>query len=429
MQLRKQVIEGTSFELDPALRDALRTTLYRLRGEMRLSFAPLREDESGFTIWNLVGSIDIGKAVIEVVPKTEPGNDWVASILALLVGSDAVDAAGERAAGQSAARPDLIEALGVAYAARLSRALRRDGPITIITREKNVSSVLRGKLLVSEWVRSAYRDPSRFPQEHAVLTPDNDFSRALAAVAGMFARVVRRQRTRATLLELIDLLRPGLPRFASVAHGVELRQLPQQWSVYRPAWSIAAAVLARRSLLGPQGVQSGVSIAIEPWPLLERLLERSLQGAVEIGRLEGRALSTAAQAHRTILTQAGGSASSGHSVKPDGVLFEAGSAIATFEAKYRAYVPEEGPLRSEIYQALAAARALSSPLAVLAYPGVFEPGIWRVASSGAHPTVLMAVGLDMFNYRATADSARGSQLLELVKSGLPSEQKEIMILQ
>lgn len=428
MQLRKQVVEGVPFAIEPAMREPLRATLFRLRREMRLRFAPLREDEAGFTIWNIIGSIDLGSVILEVTPKTEPGNDWVASVLSLLVGSDAVDAAGERAAGQSPARPDLIEALGAAYAARLNRALRRDGPIAIMSRQRRVNQTLRGKLLVTEWVRTAFRDPARFPQEFGVLTTDNDFSIALAFVAERFAKVVRQQRTRASLIEAIELLRPGLTRPSSVTPGVELRQVPPQWSVYRPAWAIASAILGRRSLLGPQGIQAGVSIAIEPWPLLERLLERSLETAADLGRREGRPLSSDVQTERVILARAGGSAHADHSLRPDGVLLENRLPIATFEAKYRLYVPSEGPLRSEIYQALTAARALSSPLAVLVYPGKFETGFWRVKTPGDAPAALAAVGLDMFGFRA-GDVMRANLLLDLVRSGLPREQNEIMILQ
>lgn len=427
MQARIAVREGEPFTLDPEFRDPLRSTLFRLQREMSLSFPALREDERGFTIWNLIGSIDIGRMIVEVAPKTDPRDDWVASILSLLVGTDAVDAAGERSAGHSAERADLVEALGAALAARLTKAVRRDGPIMILSRERHVRATLRGKLLVTEWLRSASINPARFPQEYGVLSADNDFSKALAFVADRFARVVRRPLVRAALRELRELLRPGLPIPSAAPAGVELRQLPPQWGVYRPAWAIAAAVLARRSLLGPQGVQSGVSIAIEPWPLLERLLERSLRGAVEFARSNGRSLSSAEQATRMILERSAGSAAAHHYLRPDGVLLENGAAVATFEAKYQAYDPQKGPREKDVYQALAAARACNAPLAVLVYPGKLAPARWRVMLPGPHPARLAVLGLDMFDYRRAGERSRGQQILDLVNGGLPAEQKEIMV--
>jgi hypothetical protein len=429
MPFRRQVVEGVPFRLEAAFQDDVRKTLFRLRREMGLSFAPLREDENGFTIWNLIGTIDAGRCVIEVAPKTEPGADWIASVLSLLVGSDPVDAAGERAAGLSTARSDLVEALGTIFAARLGKAIRRDGPISVMSRERQTGSTLRGQLLVSDWVRSAFLNPARFPQTVGTLTTDNDFSKALAFVADMFATNVRRQRTRAVLRELTQMLRPGLPVPTSAPAGVELRELPPQWSVYRPAWSIAAAVLARRSVLGPQGTKAGVSIAIEPWPLLERLLERSLSAATRLAKVEGRLLSVGLQTEHAILKPVGGTAGTVHTVRPDGLLLEGAAPLASFEAKYRAYSPSEGPLRSEIYQAMAAARAVAAPLAVLVYPGKVDPGSWRVTTDGDSPCTVSVIGLDMFNYRRAGDDQLGKQILALVKSDLHREQNEIILAQ
>lgn len=427
MPQRIAVREGDPFTLDAALRDALRATLFRLHKELQLSFAPLKEDERGFTIWNLIGSIDLGTAILEVTPKTDPGDDWVASILSLLVGTDAVDAAGARSAGASPDRADLIEALATAFATRLTKAVRREGPIMILSRERHFRTTLRGKLQVTDWLRSATLNPTHFPQVYSVLTPDNDFSRALTFVADRFARIVRRPAVRASLRELAGLLRPGLAVPASAPAGVELRGLPPQWGIYRSAWSIAAAVLARRSLLGPQGVQSGVSIAIEPWPLLERLLERSLDDAVAVGRSQGRALSSAAQKKRRILERAGGSAAAHHDLIPDGVLLEDGEVLATFEAKYRSYDRAKGPREKDIYQALAAARACNAPLAVLVYPGRLETGSWQVLTKGLNPIRLAVLGLDLFDYRRAPDHTRGQWILDLVKDALPVEQKEIKV--
>ena len=427
MQVRLHVVEGVPFFIESAMQDALRKTLFRLRREMRLSFPPLKEDEAGFTISNLIGSIDIGMAIIDVTPKTEPEEEWITSILSLLFGSDTVDAAGERAAGFSRSRTDVIEALGIAYASRLRRALRRDGPILQMSRDKRTAGFLRGKLVVGEWVQSAWSNPSRFPQEYALLDADNEFARALAFVAAMFARVARLQDTRFKLLDSIALLRPGLPSVSIAPKGIEHLDLPQQWSAYQPAWSIAAAMLARRSLLGPQGSRAGISIAIEPWPLLERLLERSLENAVQQGCAAGRKLKSAAQSDHTILRRFLGPAREDHFVRPDGILIEDDATLATFEAKYRAYSREGGPLRSEIYQALAAARACSSPLAVLVYPGRFDPAYWCVCKAGATPSCLAAIGLDMFSYRTGEDASRGKLLLRLVEGALQPDPKATML--
>jgi hypothetical protein len=134
-----------------------------------------------------------------------------------------------------------------------------------------------------------------------------------------------------------------------------------------------------------------------------------------------------AQRNRMILERDGGSATGHHFLIPDGVLFKDGAAIASFEAKYREYSPANGPREKDIYQALAAARAVSAPLSVLVYPGKFEPGSWQVAEAGEHPATLAVLGLDMFDYARTGADLRARQILSLLKRSLPSEQKEIMV--
>ena len=101
-----------------------------------------------------------------------------------------------------------------------------------------------------------------------------------------------------------------------------------------------------------------------------------------------------------------------HFAEPDGMLFENGKPIATFEAKYRDIDVKRGPEPHEIYQALAAARAAGAALAVLVYPGSFEPLAWSIDQPGAYPSRLMALGLEMFSYRPGGESERGERLLD-----------------
>ncbi|HET6940568.1 MAG TPA: hypothetical protein VFH89_00250 [Sphingomicrobium sp.] len=377
----------------------------------------LAEDERGLRITNLIGMVELSTGtVLHVRPKTQPGDDWIRSVLALLVGADPVDAAGERAAGLSQARPDLFEALAAIYAARLERALHRDGPILVMQRERRMSATLAGKLDVTAWSRRFLSHPTQFPIESNRLAADNDYSRALAFVADRFAIGARSLVTKARLARAAGLLRPGVAVPHSAPAGAELRRLPPQWAVYSPAWSIACAVLARRSLLGSERSHAGISIAIEPWPLLERLLVRSIKsGAAQAQRI---GLAVAATGHRELrLLSSFGPGPHGHrSAEPDGMLFENGLALATFEAKYRDYDPDEGPLRHEIFQALSAARAAGAHTAVLVYPGSFPTARWMVDQSGPNPARLFAVGLEMFSYVPGGEMRRGEDLMELVTS-------------
>lgn len=406
-------VEGETVALDTADQDALRLAARRLRRDLKLRLPAIVEDERGLRVTNLIGAVDLSASTtLHIRPKTRPGDDWIKSVLSLLVGSDPVDAGGERAAGLSAARPDLFESLAALYVARLERALHRDGPILVMQRERRISETLSGKIDVTAWSRRFLTNPTHFPIEVNRLTADNDYARALAFVTDQFAKNTRNMVIKARLSRAAGLLRPGFTAPPIAPAGAELRRLPPQWAVYGPAWGIACAVLARRSLLGAQGTHAGISIAIEPWPLLERLLVRALDSAATLAREAGRTLIATGHRSLKILESEGGAAHAHHS-EPDGMLFENGAAIATFEAKYRDYDPKVGPLRSEIYQALAAARAAGSPVAVLVYPGSFETARWSVERPGLAPERLYAVGIEMFSYEPGGEIRRGEALLAL----------------
>jgi hypothetical protein len=386
-----------------------------LNAELRPRFRLLSENAGQFTISGVIGTVSLGPGkVLQVTPKTSPNEDWIAAVLDLLIGSDRIDAAGERTAGLSPNRRSLLEVLAAIYAARLKRAIRRDGPLLLIERTEADLPHLKGRLQATPWIRHAAWRPHRLPVSFDRLTPNNDFSRALSAVALILADVTQSVQTRNALLEAARTLRPGFPQWAPVTLGVATRRLPPQWSVYQPAWSIAAAILARRSLLRRRGVYQGVSIVIEAWPLLERLLERALSKAVQIARLAGRDLSVSPKQSKTLLTPLVGLGAQEHCVIPDGRLLDGRATVATFEAKYKA--PDGAqPDRADIYQALCAAATHESPLAVLIYPESFPPAWWRVEGFAGRPSHFAAVGLGLFSYRhGTGDFERGETILKLL---------------
>ena len=415
-------VEGTAFDVDASLRDPLRVAIERLQRQLRPSFSILTEVNGRFTVSGVVGTIGIAAGTaLEVSPKTEVGDDWIHAVLDLLIGRDRIDTSADRAAGFSAERRNLLEVMAATYASRLERALRREGPILLLERESSVRPYLKGKLLVTPWIRRAAWAPHHLPVSFARLTPDHDFSRAMAFVALQLAQRVKSTDTRSRLRRAARALRPGSPEDLRVTSSTATRTIPTQWAAYDPAWSIAVAVLTHRSLLGTRGLHEGFTVAVEVWPLLERLLERSLTAAVRLGSTSTRVLNAAWQSEFTLLDSPEGTASEKRVVKPDGQLSIGGLTVATFEAKYKRRAGEPvWPNRSDIYQALSAAAACGSPLAVLVYPEDFEPAWWRVTDMSGKPAQLAAIGLGLFSYRAgIGEEPRGRKLLSLL-NGPPS---------
>jgi hypothetical protein len=410
-------IEGEPFRVEPSLRDAIRAAGVRLNSQLRPRFQVLSEDAGRFIISGVIGAITLRPGlVLDVVPKTSPEDDWVHSVLDLLIGTDRIDAEGERAAGLSEQRRDLLEILAAIYAARLQRALKRDGPIVLITRRRAELGYLKGKLRVTPWLRQATWKPHRFPVAFDQMVPDHDFTRGLAMVAQLLARATRSPRTRGSLLEAARGLRPGYPEEARVSSDVATRRLPPQWSAYEPAWSVAAAILSQRSLLGAVGYYHGVAIAIEAWPLLERLLQRALSAAVQLASKAGTQLHAPPKVRVRLLDEPRGSAFASRGVEPDGRLELDGRTIATFEAKYRRRIDQDDwPYRGDVFQALVTAAACGSRVAVLVYPETFPVAWWSVRGFDDRPTFLAAIGLGLFSYRGRGNNdALGKRILDLL---------------
>ena len=407
------VVEGVPFRLERAHEAALRRAVTDLEQRLKPDFGILTERAGEFVIQGVVGTIALGpRTVLDVAPKTLPGEDWIASVLDLLGVGDPIQVAGDRRSGLAAHR-NLLDVLAGLYAERLLRALRREGPLLLMERRHDMKPVLKGRLNVSAWTKKALWRPHLFPVSFQELTSDNDFSRALAHVATLLARTTTVPRTRGVLLECARSLRPGAPETFVVRPQAALRPLPAQWAAYQPAWDIAVSILSRRSLLGTVGHRYGVSLAIEAWPLLERLLERALAAAVQVAAESGRTLQAPTKRSTKLLV---GVNTNGRNVIPDGRLTDhIGEHLVTFEAKYARSDSDKWPPREHYFQALATAAACGSKVAVLVYPDTFDPMWWTTAGFHGEPGHLAAIGLGLFNYRRGAgDVERGKALLNLL---------------
>jgi hypothetical protein len=412
---RIAVVEGVPFS-EPQLARAIRVAGERLTAQLRPRLRPvIVEEASSFTVRNVIGALRLDEnTVLEVTPKVGGHDDWVRAVLDLLVGPERIDIGGERLSDLAPRRPELLEVLASAYAARLRRALHRDGPLLLIDRRYDNLGVLKGKLATSSYLRSASWRPHIFPLSYDVLSPDNQFARAMAVVARLLATATSSPSVRGSLFESAIALRPGYPEDVRVEPSVTSRPLPEQWGVYRPAWSIAVSVLSRASLLRATGQQHGVEVAIEAWPLLERLLERALDEATRAAQALGRDIARLPKP-RTPLLVSPSEGGRPHGVEPDGQLVENGATIATFEGKYAAR-GSRWPADDHVFQALTTAAACQSPLSVLIYPEMFSPVWWDVLGFGGTPKHLVAVGLGLFSYRrGVGDRERAQLMLGLLK--------------
>jgi hypothetical protein len=409
---RVAAVEEAALDADPSEAIAIYERLIRLQAELgpRLDF--VNGAPKAPVIHNLVGSVQVSASlVLDVAPKTAPGTDWQTAVLDLLAG-DRIHAGGPTQRAVLARRP-LPDAFAYLYADQLERALRTAGPLLVIRHEEVRKSPLTGRLDVTTWVRSRQLTPHVFPQVTSRLTADNEFTRALAWVALALAARVGEAATRSRLFRLAREIRPGLPEHPMLDPGVAHKPLPPQWREYVAAWATAAAILRRISPLHREGTQEGLNLAVEPWPLLETLLGRSLRHAARLGQAAGLDVAAGPKAKYPFLKAV--VTGEEPKIEPDGVLRLNGAPVASFEAKYS--TPTDKALRVHRFQVMTTAAALGAQVAVLVYPQAFEPRVWMNVGATAPPAVVAAIGVDMYAYRSgVGEQVQGGRLWDLVRA-------------
>lgn len=391
----------------------IQTAMKRLDRELRPRLRPVLVERNGTcAIRGIVGSVDVcPDLTIDLEPKIEVANDqdWAASVVDLLLPRDRVSLGGEQRVRPLGPRRKLVDEVAAKYAHRLQSALRRDGPLALFERRRDTLPVMKGRLEVARWLSRAPVEPQRFPVRYDALSMDNDFTQALAFVARNLAMATADPAVRARLVNLAREVRPGGPE-SNVDSSIADRPLPPQYSAYGPAWAIARAVLGRGSLLGRSGHSHGLAVAVEVWPLLETLVNRSCEAAA--AQSKGRLVAYSKGERRALLVRG----RRRKRVEPDARIDRDGRTVATFEAKYKTGpLPRGWPRREDLFQAICTAAVFRAPLGVLVYPGRFEPYLWRTRGTRKRPGYVAAIGLDMYGYRqGHGDLARGERLLSLL---------------
>ena len=409
---RLSAFEGDEVHVPAPLYESLAREGERLARELDLNFGGVTRLAGRLRFDNMIGTISTRQSVLEVAPKTRPGEDWIPAVLDLM-GGHAAALSGEVSASESAKTRGLLSLLSLIYTRRLGEALSAEGPLTTIESRAERSSMLTGRLRVEEWALRAAYEGHVFPVDRQHLTIQNAYARTLGYVGQLLAPHLDEPRARRQLAESVDALTDGREIESSPANASHL-DLPEQWRAYESAWAIAQMILRRTSRFGTRPQAHGLSFVIEPWQLLEELLERTVQ-ALAVDLTRGGILHVArAQNDTAFLVQIETEGAKGRHVhlRPDCVLYREGSPVISFEAKYRDYARTGGPRREESYQAITAARALGTKLAVLIYPNGIETRVFEVRTPANAPRHLAVVGLDLFAYRRGAGEVESAQKLK-----------------
>lgn len=404
---RLQFQENSPQIVDTDLSAELNSAVELLKPDLRPRLPQLVLEGNRATLRNLVGSVRLPRGnIVEVIPKTVGETNWTDAVVQLLEPNTRIAVTGSQQSQSSTRRNDLSTALALEYARRLETALRSEGPLLAYEQKHLVSHRLNGHLDVTKWVRIAALNPTSFPMSRDELTNLNDFARALSLVSGWLSRVAVDGDLVSRLRRLQTQVIPGSPVPTHLSPAVARRNLPAQWARYRPAWDIAVPLLRHRSAVGDPGRAIGLEIAVEPWPLLETALTRALRKITQ----SGEGWEFIPKGNYPLLSMNGNKQLG---IEPDGLLFRNGTVASTFECKYT--VPRRLPDEQHVYQALTAAAALDSPLAVLVYPGDQAVTYYDVTGFHSKPAQLVTMGLSLYSYRrSTGDMERAKKIIEVL---------------
>lgn len=402
----------------------------RLQDRLRPTLPMFDDTAKGIVPTNVVGTVGLNsRTVLSITPKVGEGDDWVGASLDLMV-PERASLAGHRRAARTSIEKSLESGLAVIYRDRLERALRAEGPIEIMHSEFARSGSLDGQLDIERWVLSRPMRDFSFPVHRSVLDANNELTAALSLAAVLLARSVADGTVRSALMKLSRDIRPGLPEVVAFDPSVIGRPLPQQWSRYDEAWSIAQVVLTTSGFTSRHGSLAGVEVALEPWRLLEELLDRTVTEVVRQARMAG--LDWHNRIHPVIEFLHPDTSGRGDLVRllsprtgePENLIIGPSGAVASFEAKYSR---PAGPraIRGHMYQLLTTAAHAGSPCAVLVYPELAEPVHWRAANARTSVRDVYALGLNLFGYsRDGGVGERATVILDLVDPSRTSQQSK-----
>lgn len=268
------------------------------------------------------------------------------------------------------------------FAMALHHALQSE-PVRLYTTRRELSPVLRGRLLVAEQLRSSLTRPHVLACEVDRLDPDNPVNRLLHWAGRHLLDIAQDGRVRRFLSHSLG----RLPEVSNSGPPVQFRaKLPRQFAHYATAVELAVA-LARAE--GPHPVsraERGAGFVLGTERLFEQFIERSLASIarrnpwdVKPQLKESFAEPIIANTGRTFFS------------KPDNVVQTDGVTRLVVDAKYKRFedATEESrgsrPTNADLYQLASAAVAHRSNKALLVYPklDLAKPGDspirwWRV---------------------------------------------------
>lgn len=428
------VSSDSSLEAMTALRHAAVRLGPQLRKDLglRQDAFVIEETTAGLVLRTrgVAGTITLGDVTFDIRPKHVPDStetSWQHSLSVML------DRAHRRPVSFSrhrslALRPrTFIDQLAIGLALELESATRHAEVRAYASQRAELSQV-RGRLLISEQLRSSLLKPHKVVCEIDELSPDNPVNQLLHWAAHQLGALATQPRVRQELsvqaAKLPAMTLPIRPPSRLSFH------LPRQYQHYTGAVTLATALARGLTTVPGSGAITGAGFVVGTERLFEAFVERSLARV-----LTGTEWELEAQKRSEYAVPCDPSTGDRSFFStPDNVVRRSDGALVIIDAKYKRFqdgTDESAPDRpsnSDIYQMAAACVAHGCSRALLLYPQSIVLGPttneqkirWWSIQIGAERVLVGAATLPL-HLLASGDgiAAFDEHLLKLVESALP----------
>jgi 5-methylcytosine-specific restriction endonuclease McrBC regulatory subunit McrC len=337
----------------------------------------------------VAGTMTVGAATFDIRPKhVEDSRDplWQMVLLTMLERASRRRAAYSRTRQLRFRSGTFVDQMAMGLAMHLEEATRRP-EVRAYRSTREELGQLRGRLLVTEQLRSSLLKPHRVVCEVDELSGDNPVNRLLHWAVQQLGAMASQPSVRRALS-----VQGG--RLPAVTHPVKaptrlVFHLPRQYHHYTGAVELATAFARGLTIAHGARDVGGAGFLIGTERLFESFIERSLANAFA----RDDEWQVVAQVRSRFAEPVGGPPGrSAYFSKPDNVLRRRGVPALLVDAKYKRFgdsaeqsAPNR-PTHGDLYQMAAACMAHDCPRALLVYPAMsdhglgqdWEPQWWRI---------------------------------------------------
>lgn len=351
----------------------------------------------------IAGTLTIGNRTLDIRPKhvSDPAEDWHSPLLAMLERAERRRSHFSRLRMLRHHRLTFVDQVAMSLAYELEAATRHAEVRSYRSHREELPQV-RGRILVTQQLRSALLKPHRVVCEVDTLTADNPVNKLLRWAARDLGVLTRDPQVRRELSVQAERL-PDVVPFAAPPAQLSF-VLPRQYHHYRGAVDIALSFARGRGVERGLTSLSGAGFVVGT----ERLFESFIEGSIAAALADKPGWRSEAQV-RSVFATPLGSERTFYS-KPDNLVVRDGTPVLVVDAKYKRFeddITDGGtfgskPSHSDLYQMAAACVAHHVPRALLVYPRLsgidkdWVPKWWSIAMTG-HEILVGAVTVPLFS--------------------------------